>query len=37
MASMVLKYSLLKPIDIPLFAVCVALCIQSSNVEGLDL
>jgi hypothetical protein len=35
MASMMLKYSLLKSIDIPLFTVCVILCIQSSNVEGL--
>jgi len=35
-ASMVLKYSLLKSIDIPLFTVCVLLCMQTSNVEGLD-
>jgi len=37
MASMVLKYSWLKSIDIPLFSVCVVLCMQTSNIEGLDL
>jgi hypothetical protein len=36
MASMVSKYSWLKSIDTPLFTECVVLCIETSNVEGLD-